>query len=102
MLLQYLSARALVRKRDKTYFCEKFPVARYVILVGRKSLQGTVVSMCTSSANWHLTVQAILLMNPSLAFEASTGPVDTSAQAALAPHQTTEQEESVDKTFMVM
>jgi hypothetical protein len=39
---------------------------------------------------------------PSLAFEASTDPVDTSAQAALAPHQTTEEEESADKTFMEM
>jgi hypothetical protein len=34
----------------------------------------------------------------SLAFEASTDPIDTSAQAALAPHQTTEQEESADTT----
>jgi hypothetical protein len=29
-------------------------------------------------------------------------PGDTSAQAALAPNQTTEQEESADTTFMVM
>jgi hypothetical protein len=40
--------------------------------------------------------------NPSLAFEAFTDPVDTSAQAALAPHLTTEQEESADITFMAM
>jgi hypothetical protein len=38
----------------------------------------------------------ILLLNPSLAFEALTDPVDMSA------HQTTEQEESADTTFMVM
>jgi hypothetical protein len=38
----------------------------------------------------------------SLAFEASTYPVDTSAQAALAPHQTTEQEASANATWMVM
>jgi hypothetical protein len=38
------------------------------------------------------------------AFEASTNPVDTSAQAALAPvpHPTTEQEESADTLFMEM
>jgi hypothetical protein len=48
----------------------------------------------TSGAIWHL--------NPSLAFEALTDPVDMSAQATLAPHQTTEQEESADTTFMVM
>jgi hypothetical protein len=36
------------------------------------------------------------------ASSASTDPVDNSAQAALAPHQTTEQEESADTTFMVM
>jgi hypothetical protein len=29
-------------------------------------------------------------------------PVDTSAQAALAPHQTTELEEAADTLFMVM
>jgi hypothetical protein len=34
--------------------------------------------------------------------EAYTGPVDTSAQATLAPHQTLEQEESAETTFMVM
>jgi hypothetical protein len=39
---------------------------------------------------------------PCLAFEASTDSVDTSAQATLAPHQTTEQEESADTLFMVM
>jgi hypothetical protein len=38
----------------------------------------------------------------SLAFEASRDPVDTSEQAALAPHQTTEQEESADTHFMVV
>jgi hypothetical protein len=37
-----------------------------------------------------------------LAFESSTDPVDTSAQAALAPPPTMEQEESFDTTFMVM
>jgi hypothetical protein len=37
-----------------------------------------------------------------LAFEASTDPVDTLAQAALAPPQTTEQKESADTTFMAM
>jgi hypothetical protein len=41
-------------------------------------------------------------LGPCLAFKASTDPVDTSAQAALAPHQTTEQEESADNLFMVM
>jgi hypothetical protein len=40
------------------------------------------------------------LQNPSLAFEASTDPVDTLPQAALAPQQTTE--ESTDTTFVVM
>jgi hypothetical protein len=39
---------------------------------------------------------------PCLAFEASTHPVDCSAQAALALHQTTEHEESADTTFVVM
>jgi hypothetical protein len=39
---------------------------------------------------------------PCLAFESSTDPLDTSAQAALAPHPTMEQEESSDTTFMVM
>jgi hypothetical protein len=43
-----------------------------------------------------------ILLNPSLASEASADLVDTSAQAALAPYQTTEQEESADTTFMVM
>jgi hypothetical protein len=38
---------------------------------------------------------------PCFAFEASTDPVDTS-QAALAPHHSTEQEESADTLFMVM
>jgi hypothetical protein len=38
------------------------------------------------------------LLKPSLAFQASTDPVDTSAQAALAPRQTTEQKESADTT----
>jgi hypothetical protein len=42
------------------------------------------------------------LLNPSLAVEASTDPVDTSAQAALERHQITEQEESSDTTFMAM
>jgi hypothetical protein len=37
---------------------------------------------------------------PCLAFEASADPVDTSAQATLAPQQTTELEESADTTFM--
>jgi hypothetical protein len=37
-----------------------------------------------------------------LGFEASTDPVDTLAQAALATHQTMEQEESSVTTFMVM
>jgi hypothetical protein len=41
-------------------------------------------------------------VKPGLAFEASTDPVDTSAQAALAPHQTTEQKKSADTTFMAM
>jgi hypothetical protein len=49
-------------------------------------------------------------LNTSLAFEASTDPVDISAQAALAPHQKMhalaphhmEQEESADTSFMVM
>jgi hypothetical protein len=39
-------------------------------------------------------------VKPSLAFEATTDSDDTSAQAAFAPHKTTEQEESVDTTFM--
>jgi hypothetical protein len=39
---------------------------------------------------------------PWLAFEAFTDPVDPSAQAALAPHETTEQEESADTLFMVL
>jgi hypothetical protein len=39
---------------------------------------------------------------PCFAFEASTDSVDTSAHAALAPHHTTEQEESADTLFMVM
>jgi hypothetical protein len=39
---------------------------------------------------------------PCLAFEDSKDPVDTSAQAALAPHQTSEQEESADTIFMVL
>jgi hypothetical protein len=39
---------------------------------------------------------------PSLAFEAFMDPVDASAQAALAPHQTTEQKESAGTTFMAM
>jgi hypothetical protein len=38
----------------------------------------------------------------SLAPEASMDPVDTSAQAALAPHRTSKQEESADTYFMVM
>jgi hypothetical protein len=42
------------------------------------------------------------LCGPCLAFEAFTDPVDTSAQAALAPHPTMVQEESSDTTFMVM
>jgi hypothetical protein len=37
-----------------------------------------------------------------LAFQASTDPVETSAQAALAPHPTKEQEGSSDTTLMVM
>jgi hypothetical protein len=37
-----------------------------------------------------------------LGFQASTDPVDISAQAALAPHPTMEQEESSDTTFVVM
>jgi hypothetical protein len=45
-------------------------------------------------------IQATWLLN--LAFDASTDPVDTSAQAALAPHQTTEQEKSADATSMFM
>jgi hypothetical protein len=45
---------------------------------------------------------AIWLLKPCLACGASMDPADTSAQAALAPHQTTEQEKSVDTTFMAM
>jgi hypothetical protein len=45
---------------------------------------------------------AMWLLKPRLAFEAFTDPVDTSAQAALAPHQTTEQQESADTPFMEM
>jgi hypothetical protein len=45
---------------------------------------------------------AIGLLKPSLAFEPSADPVDTSAQAALAPHKTTEQEESADTIVMAM
>jgi hypothetical protein len=45
-------------------------------------------------AIWHL--------KPRLAFGASTNPVDTSAQAALAPDPTMEKEESSDTTLMVM
>jgi hypothetical protein len=40
--------------------------------------------------------EAIWLLKASLGFEDSTDPVDTSAQAALAPHQTTEQKKSAD------
>jgi hypothetical protein len=36
------------------------------------------------------TSGAIWLLKPALAVGASTDPVDTSAQAALAPHQTTD------------
>jgi hypothetical protein len=39
---------------------------------------------------------------PCLAVKASKDPVDTSAQAAHAPHQTTEQKESADTLNMVM
>jgi hypothetical protein len=39
---------------------------------------------------------------PCLAFKASTDPVETSAQAALAQHPTTEHEASADTIFMVM
>jgi predicted exporter len=46
-------------------------------------------------------LRAIWLL-PSLAIEASMDPVHTSAQAALAPHQTPEQKESADTTFMEM
>jgi hypothetical protein len=46
-------------------------------------------SVCTRS---HVHICAH--MWPSVAFEASTDPVDTSAQAA--PHQATEQKESTD------
>jgi hypothetical protein len=38
---------------------------------------------------------------PSVSLGASTDPVDTSAQA-LATHETTEQKESADTTFMAM
>jgi hypothetical protein len=48
------------------------------------------------------SLRGIWLLNHSLPFEATTDPVDTSAQAALAPHQTTEQEECADTNFMVM
>jgi hypothetical protein len=44
---------------------------------------------------------SIRSLGQCLAFEASTDPAETSAQAALAPHQTTEQEASAD-IFMVM
>jgi hypothetical protein len=37
-----------------------------------------------------------------LAFEKAVYPLATSSQAALAPRQTTDQEESADTTFMVM
>jgi hypothetical protein len=45
---------------------------------------------------------AILFSTSSLAFEASTNPANTSAQAALAPHKTTEQENSADTIFKTM
>jgi hypothetical protein len=45
---------------------------------------------------------AIWLLKPCLAFEASMDPVDTSAQAALAQQQTTEQKEYADTTLMAM
>jgi hypothetical protein len=48
------------------------------------------------------TLEAIWLLNPILAFEASLDPADTSAQAALAPQQTTEQEKAADTSIMVM
>jgi hypothetical protein len=48
------------------------------------------------------TLEAIWLQQPSLALEASADPVDTSAQGTLAPHQTTEQEESANTLFMAM
>jgi hypothetical protein len=48
---------------------------------------------------WHLRW---LRPQAMLGFRGFHGPIDTSAQAALAPHQTMEQEESSDTTFMVM
>jgi hypothetical protein len=50
----------------------------------------------------HVPAPSMWLLKPSLAFEAYTDPVDTSAQATLAPHQTTELKESADTTFMAM
>jgi hypothetical protein len=52
--------------------------------------------------NLPYTPGAMWLLKPSLAFEASTGPVDTSAQVALAPHQATELKEFADTTFMAV
>jgi hypothetical protein len=43
-----------------------------------------------------------ILLEPSLAFKTPTDPIDTSAQAALAPHQTMEQKESADTAFMAL
>jgi hypothetical protein len=45
---------------------------------------------------------AIRPVEPGLAFEDSTDSVGTSAQAALAPHQTMGREISVDTTLMAM
>jgi hypothetical protein len=67
------------------------------------------VHVSTNYTGLHMESQApyVLSLGPCSAFEASTDPVDTSAQAALAPHgphvhQSTEQEESGDTPFMAM
>jgi hypothetical protein len=57
----------------------------------------------TKNNNQRMSVSgAMWPLKHSLAFEASTDPVDTSAQATLALHQTTELKESADTTFMAM
>jgi hypothetical protein len=43
-----------------------------------------------------------IYLKPSLAFEASMDPVDISAQAALAPHQTMEKKGFAHTRFMAM
>jgi hypothetical protein len=69
-----------------------------------KSEHGWTYSMCPMLIHYNLPYSIPLsIWSPGqcLAFEASTDPAETSAQDALAPHQTTDQEASAD-FFMVM